>query len=624
VTDEEKWTAEDLVARARLLGRLRADLKGAKAVLFAAIGKERVERVARRQAQAAVDLLANQVEDLVRALVAGAEERLPIEDYRNGTPEAPPVPAYDYQTCPVCHEPCVWEGIAYWCASCQAGTLPPPEEEPEEETAPPESAPAVREVTWRDARLKLILDPAVLWRVLEKRGHVTLGTLADAGGPLVVLAKGLGSPTAQRIEDALAAWWSRHVGGPLPWAASEAPFDPDPPHPWGDDCAFEIDWEGHEIAVTWNPRLGGTHGGLLIYRGSVIDGQTPEQVGVWRLEIDQYAQTGGLLEMAAKYFAEEMALRAREWDEPPPKPKGRRKGKEKGEPPPEFAHTETASSGRTGGEAWKREVRDPAEASPEPRVEIKVKGASASYRLAPLPDGRWAIQFDLAYQVGDVHGHGSPWHAHADRQACLDAFLAAARQHFRGKKEGTQAKAQASMARKIEDLAEQLKPAAEPAMPAITRDTFLIDLLTGKDVSAVGQALEDGDIPTVGRLLDLANSVECRRIYGARAEPRVYYVLKNTNGVALAHAHAITDALLAAGLLEELAPADPAAYVEPYAWEIEYRRSDGAPNQTCVYVGSEREARRKAMLRPHATEIVRCEGMTKEAHQRAYGTRRRP
>jgi hypothetical protein len=81
-------------------------------------------------------------------------------------------------------------------------------------------------------------------------------------------------------------------------------------------------------------------------------------------------------------------------------------------------------------DTWEREVRDPAETATEGRRTVKVKGASASYRISALPDGRWALQFDLGYETGNSSFQGQPWQEYPTRADCLAAFLHAARAHF--------------------------------------------------------------------------------------------------------------------------------------------------------------------------------------------------
>jgi hypothetical protein len=84
-------------------------------------------------------------------------------------------------------------------------------------------------------------------------------------------------------------------------------------------------------------------------------------------------------------------------------------------------------------ETWVQTVRDPADAATEGVRRIMVRNALAEYEVAPLPDGRWALQYRLEYQTGDCFGHSSPWGAYVSREACVAAFLEAAQEHFRAR-----------------------------------------------------------------------------------------------------------------------------------------------------------------------------------------------
>lgn len=65
-------------------------------------------------------------------------------------------------------------------------------------------------------------------------------------------------------------------------------------------------------------------------------------------------------------------------------------------------------------------------------------------------------------------------------------------------------------------------------------------------------------------------------------------------------------------------PAKPKPGPDFYGWEITYKTHD---NQLliCRYVGTEKQARKKAMLRSKAMTIVECVGITEEQWVRAYG-----
>jgi len=87
---------------------------------------------------------------------------------------------------------------------------------------------------------------------------------------------------------------------------------------------------------------------------------------------------------------------------------------------------------------WVRTVRDPASRTDEGSRTIAVlqRAAWAGYRIAPLPNGAWAIQIDCVYRCGDCRGLGTPWKKFATREEALDHFLTVARRHFSGKLDG--------------------------------------------------------------------------------------------------------------------------------------------------------------------------------------------
>lgn len=81
---------------------------------------------------------------------------------------------------------------------------------------------------------------------------------------------------------------------------------------------------------------------------------------------------------------------------------------------------------------WVENVRDPATAASEGirEIEAKAGAASASYEVAPLPDGRWALLVRCGYNCGDCHGVGIPWTDFPTRDHCIEFFLTTARRHF--------------------------------------------------------------------------------------------------------------------------------------------------------------------------------------------------
>jgi len=61
---------------------------------------------------------------------------------------------------------------------------------------------------------------------------------------------------------------------------------------------------------------------------------------------------------------------------------------------------------------------------------------------------------------------------------------------------------------------------------------------------------------------------------------------------------------------------------KPYGFDVTYRTTDGR-ELTCHYVGSERTARRKAMLRSCATEVIAVTPISEREWTRLYGRRER-
>lgn len=106
---------------------------------------------------------------------------------------------------------------------------------------------------------------------------------------------------------------------------------------------------------------------------------------------------------------------------------------------PTFRMPESQSSNDTSQDdalerfhEWVRTVRDPARNATEGsrRIVTTNRKATVEYEIAPLPDGRHAIRWSLCYESGNMSGHASPWSAHSNREACVDAFLAVAKRHF--------------------------------------------------------------------------------------------------------------------------------------------------------------------------------------------------
>ena len=81
--------------------------------------------------------------------------------------------------------------------------------------------------------------------------------------------------------------------------------------------------------------------------------------------------------------------------------------------------------------AWVHQVRDPAEQASEGVRRLDCRGASAEYEIASLSNGKYALKYSLAYRCGDYWSRSTPWSEFESRESCIEAFLAAARGHFR-------------------------------------------------------------------------------------------------------------------------------------------------------------------------------------------------
>ncbi len=84
-------------------------------------------------------------------------------------------------------------------------------------------------------------------------------------------------------------------------------------------------------------------------------------------------------------------------------------------------------------EEWIKNVRDPAQRNSEGvrRLQSGDGKATAEYEVAPLPDGRWAMQISLAYHCGDMEGVSVPWTEYESRESCIDQFESRAKRFFR-------------------------------------------------------------------------------------------------------------------------------------------------------------------------------------------------
>jgi len=118
---------------------------------------------------------------------------------------------------------------------------------------------------------------------------------------------------------------------------------------------------------------------------------------------------------------------------------------------------------------WVKAVRDPAtKASEGKRVLRAGKDAEASYQIAALPDGRFAVKVRYSYGSGNCSTASSPWCALESRDACLAYFLDGARDHFSDIRhiahEG-QLKAQKKMAALLDTILVFMEPSIEPPNP---------------------------------------------------------------------------------------------------------------------------------------------------------------
>lgn len=111
--------------------------------------------------------------------------------------------------------------------------------------------------------------------------------------------------------------------------------------------------------------------------------------------------------------------------------------------------------------AWVRDVRDPAGQASEGERVLAAGKARAAYDVAPLPGGGWALTYHL--DLPESH-RGSPWAAYPSRQACLDAFLAAAREWYGHNRDRTDT--MAATAKLCVRMLKLLPPNGGPVEPA--------------------------------------------------------------------------------------------------------------------------------------------------------------
>ena len=94
--------------------------------------------------------------------------------------------------------------------------------------------------------------------------------------------------------------------------------------------------------------------------------------------------------------------------------------------------TVTLAERRATFQLWMETVSDPARRASEGVRELIVLNgaATASYEIAPLPNGQWAVTVGCEYHCGYCHGAGIPWTEFPSRDDCLEFFLNTARHHF--------------------------------------------------------------------------------------------------------------------------------------------------------------------------------------------------
>lgn len=98
-------------------------------------------------------------------------------------------------------------------------------------------------------------------------------------------------------------------------------------------------------------------------------------------------------------------------------------------------------------DVWVQEVRDPAEAASEGTRTIRTsKWDKLEYEIAPLPDGRWALTWDMDCARG---GQGKPWTAYETRELAIAGFLDAATRFLTNRSNHFQSPAEIAKANKL-------------------------------------------------------------------------------------------------------------------------------------------------------------------------------
>jgi hypothetical protein len=79
-------------------------------------------------------------------------------------------------------------------------------------------------------------------------------------------------------------------------------------------------------------------------------------------------------------------------------------------------------------DAWMRDVRNAAEIAAEGKRTLTAGGATASYRIAQLPTGKWAICIQTKLEM--VTGMTIPWRVLPTREEAVAYFLQEAKAFF--------------------------------------------------------------------------------------------------------------------------------------------------------------------------------------------------
>lgn len=141
--------------------------------------------------------------------------------------------------------------------------------------------------------------------------------------------------------------------------------------------------------------------------------------------------------------------------------------------------TSSDAPAKSTDKGWERHVRYPADvavaANHDVGQKLEVKGAEAGYNLVELPDGRWAIRFELALVS---HHRSTPWDAYQTAADCLRDFADQATKFF-AKKPGLHAakneqQAHARMSKALPAWLDKLASPTDPGEP--WRNIALADL----------------------------------------------------------------------------------------------------------------------------------------------------